>query len=341
MPELPEVERGRGLAQAVAAGRRIERVWCDDDPIVFDSVTPQRWRRALEGKRVVAARRWGKQLWLELDAPPHPLFHFGMTGGFKAPGAAPLQLKSGPREDPPDWPPRFVKIRIHLDDGGELAMTDGRRLGRILLRDDPEREPPVAKLGFDPLLSMPPPKRFSGMVRARGGNVKSLLLDQSFAAGVGNWIADEVLYQAGIDPRRRASSLTDAEARRMRARLAAIVKRAVGANADDSRYPRTWLFHRPLGEAGGCEDRARRADRARDDRRAHHRLGRRRRSVERQRHRRRLRQASRVLSAGRPTLPHAHSALDSAHGSAHDSAHARAIRTRRISWAGHATGLNQ
>ena len=78
--------------------------------------------------------------------------------------------------------------------------------------------------------------------------MKSLLLDQSFAAGVGNWIADEVLYQAGIDPRRRAPSLTDAEARRLRTRLAAIVTRAVDANADDARYPRSWLFHRRWGK---------------------------------------------------------------------------------------------
>ena len=95
---------------------------------------------------------------------------------------------------------------------------------------------------------MPPPKRFCELIRARGANVKSLLLDQSFAAGVGNWIADEVLYQAGIDPRRRAPSLTDAEARRLRVRLAAIVKRAVNANADDARYPRSWLFHRRWGK---------------------------------------------------------------------------------------------
>ena len=160
MPELPEVERGRKLAEAVTAGRRIERVWCDDDPLVFAGVEPARWRRTLQGKRVVAARRWGKQLWLELDASPHPLFHFGMSGGFKTPSSTPLQLKSGPREDTSVWPPRFLKIRLHLDDGGELAMTDGRRLGRILLREDPEREPPVAKLGFDPLLAMPTPKRF-------------------------------------------------------------------------------------------------------------------------------------------------------------------------------------
>ena len=248
MPELPEVERGRRLAEAVAVGRRIERVWCADDPIVFDGAEPERWRRALEGRRVAAARRWGKQLWLELDAPPHPLFHFGMAGGFKTPASVPLQLKSGPREDPAAWPPRFVKIRLRLDDGGELAMTDGRRLGRILLRDDPKHEPPIAKLGFDPLLAMPSPKRFSELLRRRGGILKSLLLDQSFAAGVGNWIADEALFQAGIDPRRRASSLTDAEARRLRARLGAIVRRAVAANADDSLYPRTWLFHRRWGK---------------------------------------------------------------------------------------------
>ena len=250
MPELPEVERGRRLAEAVAVGRRIERVWCADDPIVLDSVSPRRWRRALEGRRVEAARRWGKQLWLELDAPPHPLFHFGMSGALKTPAAIPVQLKSGPREDRPTWPPRFLKIRLRLDDGGELAMTDARRLGRALLRDYPEREPPIARLGFDPLLAMPGPARFSEMLRARRGVVKSLLLDQSFAAGAGNWIADEVLYQAGIDPRRRASSLTDEEARRLRARLASIVKRAVAVNADGVRYPRTWLFHRRWGKRG-------------------------------------------------------------------------------------------
>ena len=248
MPELPEVERGRRLAEAVTVGRRIARAWCDDDPIVFDGIGPDYWSGALEGRRVVAAKRWGKQLWLELDEPPHPLFHFGMSGGFKTPASTPLQLKSGPREDTSVWPPRFVKIRLHLDDGGELAMTDGRRLGRILLRDDPEHEPPIARLGFDPLLAMPSPKRFSELLRKRGGILKSLLLDQSFAAGVGNWIADEVLFQAGIDPRRRASSLSDAEARRMRARLGAIVERAVHANADDSLYPRTWLFHRRWGK---------------------------------------------------------------------------------------------
>ncbi len=79
MPELPVVERGRKLVEEVAGERRITRVRCADDRIVYDAVTPARVRRALTGARVEAVRRRGKHLWLELDRAPHPLFHFGMT----------------------------------------------------------------------------------------------------------------------------------------------------------------------------------------------------------------------------------------------------------------------
>jgi formamidopyrimidine-DNA glycosylase len=77
--------------------------------------------------------------------------------------------------------------------------------------------------------------------------VKALLLDQSFAAGVGNWIADEVLYQARIAPRRRARSLSREEARRLRAALASVVTTAVAVGADSDRFPQTWLFHERWG----------------------------------------------------------------------------------------------
>jgi formamidopyrimidine-DNA glycosylase len=73
--------------------------------------------------------------------------------------------------------------------------------------------------------------------------MKALLLDQTFAAGVGNWIADEVLYQARIDPRRPARTLSPREASRLRGRLHAVLATAVRLGADGDRYPRTWLFH--------------------------------------------------------------------------------------------------
>lgn len=249
MPELPEVERGRRLARCVAEKRKVVRVFCQDDPIVFADTSARRWRRALEGRRVEAVRRWGKRIWFVMDAAPHPIFHFGMSGGFEAPGIAPLSLRTSLRTGAGDdrWPPRFVKILLRFDDGGELAMFDARRLGRILLREDPKNEPPIADLGFDPLLAMPGPAEFFRLLQRRRRAIKSLLLDQSFAAGVGNWIADEALYQAGIDPRRLASTLIESRSRRLRSRLLAIVRKAVEVDADSERYPRTWLFHHRWG----------------------------------------------------------------------------------------------
>jgi len=251
MPELPEVEEARRIAQRVAVGRRITAVTCALDPIVFERVAPERIRRALLGRRVAAARRHGKHLWLELDRRPWPCIHFGMAGGLHAPAARSVRLVSSGGRPVTGWPPRFLKLLLSFDDGGALAIADGRRLGRIRLREDPRRQPPIALLGFDALRGLPVPPRFAELLGARGGPVKAVLLDQSFAAGVGNWIADEVLYQARIDPRRPARSLSLAEARRLRAAIRHVVTTAVRARADSDRFPRAWLFHHRWGRQTG------------------------------------------------------------------------------------------
>jgi formamidopyrimidine-DNA glycosylase len=252
MPELPEVERGRKVAESVARGRRIEKVRCAEDRIVFDGVAPSTVQRKLKGRRVQAVHRHGKQLWFELDQPPHPLFHFGMTGSFRVPDVRPIELESGIRDDG-EWPPRFTKIHLSFDDGGELVMTNARRLGRIRLRKDPPNEAPLSELGFDPLLDLPSPADFARTLLARKTAVKNVLMDQSFSAGVGNWIADEVLYQASVDPRRRASELSPAEARAIRKALASIVARAVEVDAEKSQLPKNWLFHNRWGKVAGAK----------------------------------------------------------------------------------------
>lgn len=243
MPELPEVEAARRVTATLAVGRRIVGVWCADDPIVFEGVTPRRVTAALRGRRVRAVRRHGKHFWLELDGRPWLLVHFGMTGGVHVPQRPSVRLKSSRGAPPPGWPPRFVKLRLTFDDGGELAIADGRRLGRIRLRHDPRREPPLTGLGFDALRELPPPARFHELLTARASPIKAVLLDQSFAAGVGNWIADEVLYQARIAPNRPARSLRRLESSRLRSRLRAVLSTAVRARADSDRFPKTWLFH--------------------------------------------------------------------------------------------------
>ncbi|MBV1857801.1 MAG: hypothetical protein KUG77_05260 [Nannocystaceae bacterium] len=243
MPELPEVELGRRQLEEALLGQTLAQVDAADDSIVFEGVCSSDIVDALRGAQVLGAHRRGKQLWLSLNRRPWPLFHFGMTGGFVTPDAPGLQLRTGPSLDA-CWPPRFSKLSLTTASGRRLAMTNARRLGRIRLRHDPPNEVPIADLGFDPLLEPPRAGELYGKLRQRRGMIKSLLLDQGFAAGVGNWVADEVLHGAGIDPRRAANTLTTQDAGRLARALTDVIKKAVDVDADADRYPEGWLFHR-------------------------------------------------------------------------------------------------
>lgn len=234
MPELPEVEAARRRLQRALAGRRLVRVRARDDRLVLAGTTRREVERALTGRRVRAVKRRGKHLWLELDRRPWPSFHFGMTGSF----------------DPHEGElPRSWRLEVVTDRGRRLVFRDPRRFGRIRLQQDPPSEPPIALLGFDPLLEPPTNRELRLALSRRRGPLKAVLLDQTLFAGVGNWVADEVLYQARLSPLRRAVSLTPAEVSRLRAALLRVVRTAVAANADSDRFPRNWLFHARWGRA--------------------------------------------------------------------------------------------
>jgi formamidopyrimidine-DNA glycosylase len=252
MPELPEVEAARVLATRAARGRRVGRVWCADDPIVFERVPALRFRRALTGRRILNVHRHGKHLWFELDGRPWPCFHFGMSGGLHVPDRKSVKLKSSRIRAAAAWPPRFTKLRLTLDDGNELVYADARRLGRIRLRHDPAAEPPISLLGFDALVSVPATRAMADVLATRAAPIKAVLLDQAFSAGVGNWIADEVLYQARIAPDRPARSLSLDDVRRLRAAIKLVIGLAVRVGADGDKFPRGWLFHYRWGKAAGA-----------------------------------------------------------------------------------------
>src|SRR5262249_40550709 len=244
MPELPEVEAARRLLVRTTVGRRIVSVNVVRDPIVFQGVSPAHVRRALVGRRVVAAHRHGKHLWLELNGRPWPCFHFGMSGEIGVGGQRRGRLMTEGRRAHRDvWPPRFLKLHLVLDDGTEVAFRDARRLGRVRLRHDPRAEPPISLLGFDALHQLPPLRRLSALLGARAAPVKAGLLDQSFSAGGGNWVDEQRLYPARSNPRRRARTRTAAEVGRLRARLRSVVALAVRVGADSDKFPAKWLFH--------------------------------------------------------------------------------------------------
>jgi formamidopyrimidine-DNA glycosylase len=235
MPELPEVESARRFAEKALAGKRIVHVATVEDPIMYEGVRPKAFAQALTGRKIIAICRRGKHLWFQLDRRPWPAFHFGMTGDFH------LYKNESDR-------PRFLKLELLLNTGRRFAMTDARRLGRIRLLNDPPGEPPVRDLAFDPFLDHIPAETFISALLPRKALIKAVLLDQSFAAGVGNWIADEILYQARINPHRRAADLSVEEAKRIFKGMIRIIRKAVEVNGDNDRYPRTWLFHYRWGK---------------------------------------------------------------------------------------------
>src|SRR5262245_26568603 len=212
MPELPEVEAARALAERALVRHHIADVSAREDPVVFENAGPRRIVQALRGRRVDAVRRKGKHFWLELDRRPWLLMHFGMAGRL-------LAYRDAAQR------PRHWRLELTADDGRRLCFADTRRFGRIRLQQDPLSEPPVSELGFDVLDGLPSRARLADLLSRRRAPVKAVLLDQSLFAGVGNWIADEVLYQAGIAPHRPAASLSTDEVGRLRARLSGVVRR--------------------------------------------------------------------------------------------------------------------
>ena len=199
MPELIEVECYRVLAESRGVGRRVSRVDATDSWYLKHGTTAGELAAVLCGQPITGARRRGKLLLLDIGGPPAAVLglHFGMSGRLLVDGAAGVdQLLYGPAVDDP----RYDRFGIAFDDGGRLAMRDPRRLGGVQL------DPDLDRLGPD-ALTVTRGELAAVLARADVA-VKARLMDQSKLAGVGNLIADEILWRASLSPGRRAGDLT-------------------------------------------------------------------------------------------------------------------------------------
>jgi len=255
MPELPEVETVRKRMEKALQGKKITAVHADEaDRFLFAHAPLAKVRKALLGTRVKGSGRKGKYFWLQLDEKKFILFHLGMTGNVVIRSAdksserawGGVRLWSGSEEGGErNW---FARLVLTAADGTEVALTDPRRFGRLWITDAPLLHPRVKKLGFDPLQSFPSAKELVLLLKKRKAPVKAVLLDQKLFAGVGNWIADEILFQARIAPARPACSLSSAEVARLRTRTVGIMEKAVAVEADYGKFPANWLFHHRWGK---------------------------------------------------------------------------------------------
>ena len=202
MPELPEAERARKVLEKVL-DRRIAEV-DDADTYVTRPHQPGEIASALQGHRFATANRRGKFLWLETDDGPTLGLHLGMAG----------RLMIDPKQTT-----RWDRFTVEFDDGSRLVLRDKRRLGRAVLNPDYSHiGPDAAEVSRE---------EFRRRIGSGHAPIKARLLDQGAIAGVGNLLADEVLWQSGIAPARRTDTLSEEDLDRLRRELRKAVRFAI------------------------------------------------------------------------------------------------------------------
>jgi formamidopyrimidine-DNA glycosylase len=207
MPELPEVEFYRLLAEETL-GRPIVKVDAPDTWFLKGGTTANALKRVLKGRSFTGTRRIGKLLLLDTSGGGPTLgLRFGMTGKLVVDGRAGVDDLIYSSNAPNTAWDRF---RVRFDGGGDLRIRDPRRLGGVQL------DPDESRLGPDAWTVTLPQLRHALQSTAP---LKARLMDQAHLAGVGNLIADEALFRAGLDPVRSANSLDAKETRRLHRHL--------------------------------------------------------------------------------------------------------------------------
>lgn len=213
MPELPEVETiVRGLRDKII-GRSFAGVtilW----PRQVVTLSPDEFTAHLLGQHVLDLNRRGKYLVFQLTQEVL-LIHLKMTGR--------LYVTDNDAQITPE--DRWVRAVFGLDNGYELCFSDARKFGRLYLAKQVDEV--IGALGPEPLSDDFTPEVLRSLLSRRQTTIKSLLLDQRAVAGIGNIYADETLWQARIDPRRKANTLSDKEIGRLHTAIRFVLQKGI------------------------------------------------------------------------------------------------------------------
>lgn len=249
VPELIEVESYRTAADSVV-GRRICSIE-QPDPTYVKGADRELIGSLLHGLSVLGTGRRGKLMWLELGRRGGDIEHrlglrFGMTGRLLVDGAAPIaELLYSPTSADA----KYTRFTIRFDGGGSLEISDPRRFGSV------ELDPDITGLGPD--AASVTTAELRAAIGTSSRPVKALLLDQSRVAGIGNLLADELLWAARIAPARGVDTLDATEQRSLASAIRATVARLSGrggSHTGDLQYHRA-----PGGVCPRCSGRLRRS----------------------------------------------------------------------------------
>ncbi|MDC1141696.1 bifunctional DNA-formamidopyrimidine glycosylase/DNA-(apurinic or apyrimidinic site) lyase [Planctomycetota bacterium] len=254
MPELPEVEVTRRQLAPYFEGRVIARV-ITTKPSYFFVTKPSTLKRKIRGRCVASLTRQGKYLIADFDNGSRLLLHLGMTGQLFVQGASSLRLLQStanatltPDDQSAFTPDRHTHLRFVFDDDGpEVWFRDVRKFGKVEWLAKGETCKRLEKLGVDALEA--DDEVFWNASRRRNVPVKTLLLNQSVLAGIGNIYADEALFLARVRPSRKAAKISRRESKAITRHAREVMLRSIetgGSSISD--------YINPNGQDGGFQD---------------------------------------------------------------------------------------
>jgi len=233
VPELPEVEVVRAGLERHVVGATITSVEVlHPRPVRRHLAGAADFAAVLAGRRVVAARRRGKYLWLPLDDPETGdalMAHLGMSG----------QLLVQPAESVAE---RHLRVRLALEgaaEGRELRFVDQRMFGGLSLSTGGAALPPeIAHIARDPIDPLFDDDEFVRRARRSSSGVKRLLLTQTLISGVGNIYADESLWRSRLHGERPGNRLAAAQLHELLGHVREVMNEALaqGGTSFDALY---------------------------------------------------------------------------------------------------------
>jgi formamidopyrimidine-DNA glycosylase len=203
MPELPEVETVRRGLLPVMEGRVILQADINRPNLRWP--LPADMSARLTNARVLGLRRRSKYILADLSTGESLLIHLGMSGRMLISGGMLGQFHH-------DHPPalKHDHVVLHMEGAARVTFNDARRFGAmdLIATDVAETHPLLALLGPEPLGNSFDEAYLVAALYGRNTPIKSALLDQHLVAGLGNIYVCEVLFRAGISPRRRAGQIS-------------------------------------------------------------------------------------------------------------------------------------
>lgn len=206
MPELPEVETvRRGLAPSMQ-GQVITHAQVNRKDLRWPF--PERMAERLTGAKVTGLRRRSKYILIDLDTTETLIVHLGMSGRMTVSGDPLGQFVSNhPAKDKHDH------VVFDMSSGARVTFNDARRFGAMDLAETSTLEDHwlIQKLGPEPLGNEFDGPYLVSQLERRKSPIKTALLDQRIVSGLGNIYVCEVLFRAGINPKRLSNALSEPE----------------------------------------------------------------------------------------------------------------------------------